>query len=115
MAARKRRRRLVTTLGGVLVAFLGALAWQVVDVLTSATLIGRVADLEGRPVMGAVVEVEGSEFRVTSDEEGCFGLDAVPGDHWLLIQLPGESGVAIPVSLSGGARKDVGAVYLFRR
>ncbi len=80
------------------------------------TVKGQVVDLDGLPVPGAVVTVEGfDQFRAVSQADGTFILPGVPGGtRWIRVELPGHAGVTVPVEVPSSQEVDIGTVTLWR-
>lgn len=74
---------------------------------------GRVMDLNGQPIGGAKVYIENSELQTTTSYYGRYSLGRIPpGKHWLIIEVPQQSGVAIPITMEKQLQRTIGDVKL---
>jgi iron complex outermembrane receptor protein len=70
---------------------------------------GQVKDPSGQPLVGASVQIEGSQGGTTTDNDGYYTLSASPGKHTLIISYVGFSTqkTTVTVSENGTAANDV--------
>jgi hypothetical protein len=81
-----------------------------------AILDGTVRDLQEMPIAGASVTIEGLSRLATTGPDGRFTLtDVPPGSRWVIIELPGASGVAIPLQATSGGKHFLRTVRMWRR
>ncbi|GAB6061294.1 carboxypeptidase regulatory-like domain-containing protein [Deferrisoma palaeochoriense] len=70
---------------------------------TSGQILGKVLDVNGQPVAGATVEVEGQGVTATTDETGAFTLEGVePGFVYLYVTSPDKT-----IYLDGETRSSI--------
>jgi hypothetical protein len=90
----------------VAVAGLCVVAWRICEqspLRTPGGLGGQVVDLGNRPIAGAVVAVEGAQRLATTDANGSFHLaDLPPGDHWIVVEVRGQAGIRLKVTVLAG-------------
>jgi len=70
--------------------------------LTVPTFQGRLSDIAGNPVSGAVVTLEsnnGSQFKATTRANGQFRLDAPPGKYKLLAFYPSFQSISTTLTV----------------
>jgi hypothetical protein len=81
-------------------------AWRICEqspLRTPGGLGGQVVDLGNRPIAGAVVAVEGAQRLATTDANGSFHLaDLPPGDHWIVVEVRGQAGIRLKVTVLAG-------------
>ncbi len=89
--------------------------WQHRPAPPDGTVTGIVTDLEGNPLRGIQVRVEGFEEGHTSftDAQGHFTVTVPSGHRWLVIEQPGVSGVALEISIQAGERLEVPPVMMY--
>ncbi|HEX9754181.1 MAG TPA: TonB-dependent receptor [Gemmatimonadales bacterium] len=82
---------------------LAFLAWPVVLCAQTGSVRGRVADSAGAAIAGAVLTVDGTGLRATSDARGGFEIRGVPsGDRTVRARLLGFQPVASRVTVAAG-------------
>ncbi len=75
---------------------------------------GRVVDLRGQAVAGAQVRLGGPERQTFTASDGRFTIEAVPsGEYWLTVEIPGQSGLRMPVLVQPGAVTRAGNLAIF--
>jgi hypothetical protein len=105
----------VAAMSGATAAGLVWLAWNFV-LFPTANVRGLVLDLQGKPVIGARISIEDTSLAVASGADGRFLFNSIPsGQHWLLVELGDQSGVALRRDFRPYQTLDIGAVRLFRK
>jgi hypothetical protein len=100
-AARRHRLLRVYLPLATLVLLIAATAF-VFDYFANGSVVGQVCDLDGRPIAGATVQIEGNSHHVLTEADGSFRFDRVrPGAHWLLVQNPDEGGTSVAIQSVG--------------
>ena len=110
------RRVLWDALLVVAVAGTSVLAWWVYrqgPFLRPGSLSGRVVDLADGPIADARVTAEGTRIQATTDAEGFFRLAGLPaGDRWLTVEVTGQGGLRLAVSIPSGGDLQLGEVRI---
>lgn len=75
-----------------------ALAWITPAEAQNTAVSGIVTSVNGEPVVGASVVVDGTSQGVSTDTRGAFALSNVPSDATLLVSYLGYETVRIPVA-----------------
>ena len=78
--------------------------------IPAIVVAGKVSDIDGLPVEGATVAVQGSKLATTADGQGRFRLDGVPDKARVTISAVGFMPVSLRVNGSGIVLEDAPAV-----
>lgn len=82
--------------------------------LGTGNVRGRVQSLDGQPLAGVRVQIEGTDIIRQTDAQGYFEVRGVKeGIRWVLIEVPNVSGVALPVEVQEGQTTPVGPVQIY--
>src|SRR5579872_6560898 len=80
---------------------------------TSPVITGTVQDAFGRPVPGATVNVEGTTFAATTDQQGNYSIEYAPGSVTVHIAKPGYTAVNLFASLTTASKYPASTVIIF--
>jgi hypothetical protein len=80
---------------------------------TTPVITGKVQDAFGHPVSGANVNVEGTTFTATTDQEGNYSIQYAPGSVTIKISKPGYTAVNFFASLTTASKYPASTVIIF--